>query len=50
MACGEFNAKNGNGGIIFRRYRKGRNGKVYDAYDYGLKAWPIRVKVRRNKR
>jgi len=30
--------------LIFRRYRKLRNGKVLDAYDYGMKAWPIWVK------
>ena len=29
--------------IIFRRYRR-VGGKVLDAHDYGLKAWPIRIK------
>ena len=28
--------------LQFRRYFKhSRTGKVYDAYDYGHKAWPI---------
>jgi hypothetical protein len=31
-------------GVIFRRYRKLPNGTVLDAFDYGLKAWPIRIK------
>jgi hypothetical protein len=30
-------------GVIFRRYRTLPNGKVLDAHDYGIKAWPIRV-------
>jgi hypothetical protein len=30
--------------LIFRRYRTIKGGKVLDAYDYGLKAWPIWVK------
>jgi len=30
--------------VIFRRFRRGRNGKVYDAWKYGVKAWPIRIK------
>jgi hypothetical protein len=29
--------------LIFRRYRT-VNGKVLDAHDYGLKAWPMSVK------
>lgn len=29
--------------VIFRRYRRLRNGRVLDAYDYGLTAWPIRI-------
>jgi hypothetical protein len=29
--------------VIFRRYRKDRNGNVLDARKYGYKAWPIRV-------
>jgi hypothetical protein len=29
-------------GLNFRRYFiHWRNGRKYDAYDYGLKAWPI---------
>jgi len=27
--------------VIFRRYRKLKNGRVLDAHAYGLKAWPI---------
>ena len=27
--------------LRFRRYRRLRNGKVLDAHDYGLKAWPM---------
>jgi len=30
--------------IIYRRYRRTRNGKILDAYDYGYKGWPITVK------
>ena len=30
--------------LIFRRYRRLKNGRVLDAYDYGLIAWPIWVK------
>jgi hypothetical protein len=30
------------GSVVFRRYRRGKDGKVYDAHEYGLKAWPIR--------
>jgi hypothetical protein len=29
--------------VIFRRYRTLPNGKVLDARNYGLKAWPISV-------
>ena len=29
--------------VIFRRYRRLPNGTVLDAYDYGLKAWPINL-------
>ncbi|WP_293318684.1 hypothetical protein [Phenylobacterium sp.] len=28
-------------GVIFRRYRKVRGGRVLDAHDYGYEAWPI---------
>ena len=31
-------------GIIFRRYRKVRGGKILDAHDYGYEAWPIPVR------
>ena len=27
--------------IIFRRYRRGSNGRVLDAKDFGYQAWPI---------
>ena len=27
--------------LIFRRYRRLPNGQMIDAYNYGLKAWPI---------
>lgn len=30
--------------VIFRRYRTTKDGKVLDAYDYGLKAWPLHFK------
>lgn len=30
-------------GVIFRRYRTLKNGKVLDAHEYGLKAWPIQT-------
>lgn len=29
--------------IIFRRYRKDKSGKLLDARQFGLKAWPIKV-------
>lgn len=33
---------NGSGGkITFCRYIHLRNGRVLDAHDYGLKAWPV---------
>ena len=35
--------------VIFRRFRRGRNGKVYDAHAYGLRAWPIRARRPRKK-
>lgn len=30
--------------VIFRRYRTLPNGTVLDAFEYGLKAWPITFK------
>jgi hypothetical protein len=30
--------------LVFRRFRRGAGGKVYDAWKYGIKAWPIRFK------
>lgn len=30
-------------GVIFRRFRTLKNGKVLDAHEYGLKAWPIQT-------
>jgi len=30
--------------LIFRRYKKMKDGSVLDAYNYGLKAWPMWVK------
>ncbi len=30
--------------VIFRRYRRGKNGELLDAWDYGLQAWPIKLK------
>ena len=31
--------------IIFARFRRDpRTGKVLDAYRYGIKAWPIRIR------
>jgi hypothetical protein len=32
------------GQVVFRRFRRTRDGKVLDAWQYGLKAWPIRVR------
>jgi hypothetical protein len=32
------------GGVIFRRYRKVRGGRILDAHDYGYKAWPISIR------
>ncbi len=42
-------SKDSEGEIIFRRYRTDKNGKVLDAYHYGLKAWPIRVSGKKEK-
>jgi hypothetical protein len=36
-------------GIVFRRYRRGKDGTVYDAHDYGLKAWPIRATSKKKR-
>ena len=33
-------------GVIFRRYRKIRGGRILDAHDYGLQAWPIPIRPR----
>jgi hypothetical protein len=30
--------------LIFRRYKKMKDGSVLDAYNYGLRAWPMWVK------
>lgn len=30
--------------VIFRRYRRGKNGELLDARKYGYRAWPIKVK------
>lgn len=35
--------------IAFRRFRRGKDGKVYDAHEYGLKAWPIRTASKKTK-
>jgi hypothetical protein len=35
-----------NGNVIFRRYRRLRNGRVLDAHAYGLRAWPIYIDKR----
>lgn len=33
------------GNVIFRRFRTDkRTGKTYDAWDYGLRGWPIRIR------
>jgi len=31
--------------LIFRRFRTTKDGRVLDARNYGLKAWPIWVKA-----
>jgi hypothetical protein len=36
--------RTGNGFLIFRRFRRLRNGRVLDAWAYGLKGWPIRIR------
>jgi hypothetical protein len=30
--------------VIFRRYRRGPDGGLLDAHDYGYRAWPIRIR------
>lgn len=37
-------------GVIFRRFRTGPGGKKYDAWDYGLSAWPIRIRKGQRKK
>jgi len=32
------------GHVIFRAWRRGPNGEILYARDYGYKAWPIRLK------
>jgi hypothetical protein len=36
--------KEGRSTVIFRRFRRIRGGKILDAWDYGHKAWPIRLR------
>ena len=31
--------------IVFRRFRRDKNGNVLDAHAYGHRAWPIHVKT-----
>src|SRR5690606_2007529 len=33
--------------VIFRRYRRTRDGRLLDARKYGLQAWPIRVRKKK---
>ncbi|MDQ7795032.1 MAG: hypothetical protein RDU89_11580 [bacterium] len=33
--------------LIFRRYRRGKDGTIYDAHKYGHSAWPIRIRKTR---
>lgn len=35
--------------IIFRRYRKGKDGQILDARKYGKRAWPIRIESEQEK-
>jgi hypothetical protein len=30
--------------LIFRRFRKTKDGMILDSYKYGLKAWPLWIK------
>jgi len=34
----------GDGDIVYRRFRRTRDGRVLDARHYGIKAWPIRIR------
>jgi hypothetical protein len=36
--------KKDRGHVIFRRFRRLRNGRVLDAHDYGIEAWPIFIR------
>jgi len=36
--------------VIFRRFRRSRGGRVLDAWQYGLKGWPIRLRKDRVKK
>jgi hypothetical protein len=35
---------NQNATIVFRRFRRLRNGTVLDAWKYGYRGWPIRIR------
>jgi len=30
--------------VVFRRFRRLRNGTVLDAWKYGYRGWPIRIR------
>lgn len=30
--------------VVFRRFRRTKSGALLDAWKYGLKAWPIKVR------
>ena len=35
--------------VVFRRFRRGKDGTVYDAHDFGVKAWPINRRKRKKR-
>jgi|GEM_PF-1335693 hypothetical protein len=36
--------------VIFRRFRRDRRGRLLDARQYGLKAWPMKIRRPRRPR
>ena len=36
--------------VIFRRYRRTKDGQLLDARDYGYWAWRIPIRKRKNRR
>lgn len=35
--------------VIFRRFRRDKSGKLLDAWQHGIRAWPIKVRNTKKK-